>query len=189
MTTTPAVLAFAGRRIDAPDAASERFPAGSVAHVERELAALFDDRAISLVVGSAACGADILLLEAAAARGVRAHIVLPFDAARFRQTSVIDRGLEWGPRYDAVIAYAKRNGDVLVLPADGGSDDQAYADATEQIITEAQRVARELAQSVIALAIWDRQPRSEGDATQQFLDLAQHAGFLRREISTLATVK
>jgi hypothetical protein len=141
-----------------------------------------------VVVGSAACGADILLLEAAASRGVRAHIVLPFDVVRFRQTSVIDRGLDWGPRYDAAIAYAERNGDVIVLLADSGSDEEAYASATERIIAEAQRLSRELAQSAIALAIWDQRPRPEGDATQQFLDLAERAGFPRREISTLATV-
>jgi hypothetical protein len=183
----PAVLAFAGRRIDAPDAAPPHFPVASVVHVQRDLLAVFDASAFSVVVGSAACGADILLLEAAAACGVRAHIVLPFDATRFRQTSVIDRGLEWGPRYDAAIAYAERNGDVIVVPTDGGSDAEAYASTTERIIAEAQRLSLELAHSAIALAIWDQRTRPEGDATQQFLDLAERAGFPRREISTLST--
>ena len=185
MTAASSVLAFAGRRIDAPDTSAARFPSQAVARIERELAALFEARAIRAVVGSAACGADILILEAARQRGLRTHIVLPFDAARFRETSVVDRGAAWGPRYDLALAHAQQQGRVIVIPAGEGSDDDAYARATEVIFEEAVELARELRCARAALAVWDQNPRSSADATQQFLDLAKQQQFECLELSTL----
>src|SRR5262245_61655676 len=143
MVVSSSVVAYAGRRIDAPDSSAPRFPSENIARVQRELAAFLDARAAAVLVGSAACGADILILEEARARGIHTHIVLPFAAARFRETSVVDRGLAWGARYDAALAYAAQHGRVIVLPQAAGGDNDAYARATEAIFAEAQQLARE----------------------------------------------
>lgn len=185
MTAAVSVLAFAGRRIDAPDSSAPRFPSQNVARVERALAALFDGRAIAAVVGAGACGADLLILEAARAHGVRTHLVLPFEAARFRETSVVDRGAEWGPRFDLALEHAEQHGRVLVIPATTGSDDEAYARTTEVIFEEAARLARELSAARAALAVWDQNPRSNADATLQFLDLAKQQQLECIELQTL----
>jgi hypothetical protein len=185
MIADASVLAVAGRRIDAPDASAPRFPSQNVARVERELAALFEAHPIRAVVGSAACGADILILEAARQRGLRTHIILPFDAARFRETSVVDRGGDWGPRYDLALAHAQREGRVIVIAATPGIDDDAYARATEVIFEQTLELARELRCAPAALAVWDQNPRSSADATQQFLDLAKQHEFECLELSTL----
>ena len=185
MTVTASVLAFAGRRIDAPDTSAPRFPSPNVARVERALAALFDGRAVAAVVGAAACGADLLILEAARARAVRTHLVLPFAAARFRETSVVDRGREWGPRFDAALAYAEQRGRVLVIPAVSGDEDDAYARATEVIFEEARKLARELSATRAALAVWDQSPRGSADATWQFVELARQQQLECLEVSTL----
>lgn len=179
------ILAFAGRRIDAVGADPARFTPAAVPHVDAALARLFDLHTIEAVVGSAACGADILVLEAARARGVRARIVLPFAATRFRETSVVDRGAPWGPRYDALIASAARTGDVVVIEGAGAPDDDAaYARATQRIVEEALRLGRELACSVRALAVWDERPRARGDATQDFVQQVARAQMPCDHIST-----
>ena len=51
------------------------------------------------VVSSAACGGDLLALEAASSARIPTRIVLPFAADKFRKTSVIDRPdpAYWGP--------------------------------------------------------------------------------------------
>jgi hypothetical protein len=140
---------------------------------------------IAVVVSSAACGADILALEAAAKLGLRTRIVLPFDRARFCATSVVDRGKEWGPRFDAVLDRAAARNDVIVLEAGDGDDDAAYARATQRILEEAVALGREQGETPVALVIWDEQPREGTDATRDFLERATAAGMTVVSISTL----
>jgi hypothetical protein len=170
------VAAVAGRRIDAPNAPESAFPERFVPRVSAEIARLLAARSIGKVVASAACGADILALEAALELGARIRIVLPFERERFRETSVVDRGGDWGARYDRVLDAAQAQGDVVTLePAEGG-DDAAYGRATARIIEEAQRLARESKGAALAIAIWNEKPRASADATQDFLTLAARAG-------------
>ena len=53
------------------------------------------------VVGAAACGADLLVLEEALRLGIDPEVVLPTSLARFRAESV-EPG--WRARFDAVLA-------------------------------------------------------------------------------------
>ena len=56
---------------------------------------------------SAACGSDILFLEAMLARGGTIHIVLPWPAEEFVKTSVdLDGKGTWNKRFEAVLARA-----------------------------------------------------------------------------------
>ena len=59
------VVALAGRRVDAPDVERPRFPLANVEAVKKRLMALLADLNTSVIVCSAACGADLLALEAA----------------------------------------------------------------------------------------------------------------------------
>src|SRR6478672_4802014 len=104
MTTPRAgiVVAAAGRRVDAADA-PRRFPPDHESLVADRLRDLYDHRGVRLLVSSAACGADLLGLEVASQLGIRRVVVLPNDVASFREHSVVDRGAEWGPRFDRVI--------------------------------------------------------------------------------------
>ncbi len=68
---TAAVIALAGRRIDAADAAMPRFPLENIPLVRKRLADLLvQERAVALVC-SAACGADLIALEEALVAFVR----------------------------------------------------------------------------------------------------------------------
>jgi hypothetical protein len=179
------VVAVAGRRVDQPDAPSPRFPPGAVPAVADSVRAFLVEHGATGLVASAACGADIVALEAAAALGLRACIVLPFDRVRFRRTSVEDRGVSWGPRYEAVLRYADATGGVVVLGDAPGTDNDAYARANERIFVEALGLARSAHATPIALAIWDANPRATTDATRDFLEGAKRNGMATFSISTL----
>jgi hypothetical protein len=118
-------IALAGRRIDAADAEEPRFPLASVVLVRERLRDLFVRRGASTLVCSAACGADLVALEAAEQLGLRRRVVLPFAAERFRETSVTDRPGDWGLLYDRAIEAVQRVGDLIVLE-DVGEERDAY---------------------------------------------------------------
>ncbi len=148
---------------------------------------LLHDRRTMAIVASAACGADILALEAARELGLRTRIVLPFERTRFRRTSVIDRGGEWGPRFDAIIDDADARQDLIVLMPANGNDDMAYAAATARIIDETVVLGRAYGAVPIALAIWDEKPRATVDATKEFVDQVARAGIELCSIPTCTT--
>ena len=104
----PDVVAFAGHMIDAPDRPAPRFPRSAVPAIEaavRERVARFHR---PIVYSSAACGADLIFIEAALAIGAEVNVVLPFDRADFVRTSVAVGGEDWIGRFDAALARAAR---------------------------------------------------------------------------------
>jgi hypothetical protein len=183
-----AVIALAGRRIDAPETKSVRFPLNNVPIVRERLAALLAAEHAEALVCSAACGADLIALSEAERLGLRRRIVLPFSAKRFRETSVTDRPGEWGPLYDRLIAEAQAAGDLVVLPATGGDDDAAYANANHIIIREAQGLAQAAPDGrpyrLIAVIVWEGSAREGADASGGLLTLAKQAGFEERSVLT-----
>src|SRR3954451_21803468 len=70
------VMALAGRRVDAPDAKQPRFPPRNADEVRARIRRLFDTHNSAVLVGSAACGADILSLEAVGKQSLRRHVIL-----------------------------------------------------------------------------------------------------------------
>ena len=138
------------------------------------------------MVASAACGADLVALEAAEQLGIRRRIVLPFGPERFRSTSVTDRPGDWGPTFDRLIATAEATGDLVVLDSTDG-DDAAYAAANEIIAREAEAMARAgpgTPRRLVAVIVWEGAARSGTDATGNFHDLAAKAGFEGRTVLT-----
>jgi class 3 adenylate cyclase len=61
-----------------------------------------------VLYGSAACGADIIVIEAALALGVEVNVVMPFAAADFVRTSVAVGGESWVRRFDTAMARVTR---------------------------------------------------------------------------------
>ena len=181
---TSAVIALAGRRIDAADAATPRFPLDNIPLVRKRLAELLvQERAVALVC-SAACGADLIALEEAERLGLRRRIVLPFAAERFRISSVIDRPGNWGPLFDRMIAAARDAGDLVVLDASAEAGNVAYAAANEVIVSEARSLAAPAAR-LIAVLVWEGAARPQDDATGGFQRLAAAAGFAERMALTV----
>ncbi len=178
------LVALAGRRIDDPKAGQRRFPAANAPLVAERIRRLFDKEQATGLVCSAACGADILALEAAGELGIRRRIVLPFSRSLFRASSVTDRGGDWGERFDRVLDDVERHGDIVVLEY-AKHDANAYTGTNLAILDEAEDIARELHQSVLAAVVWDGRPRDGEDMTEHFLREAGKRLFRVVEISTL----
>ena len=180
------VIAMAGRRVDAAGAHPSRFPYENVPAVGDRIKAFLVRTSAQALVSSAACGADLLALEAAGELGLRRVIVLPFAAARFRVESVTDRpgGEErWGKSFDRVLAEVPA-ADVVVLK-DAGDGTEASTKATEAIIDTALRLANELDTEAAGVMVWDGKPRGADDLTVQFAASARARGMRVEEVMTL----
>lgn len=178
------VIAVAGRRIDATDTTTPRFPLENVAIVERRLDELFERAAATALVGSAACGADLVALTVAGRRGMRRRVVLPFNRDKFRTTSVTDRPGNWGPVYDRVLADLDPTRDVVTLQGHGEGD-EAYVAANEAILGEAAALARESNAEARAVLVWEGTPRGRDDVTVAFGGEARRHGWRVEEVTTL----
>ncbi|HPT48865.1 MAG TPA: hypothetical protein PLS67_11375 [Accumulibacter sp.] len=101
------VVLFSGHMIDSPARRIPRFPAKREAIAATEIGAALDRLHVGshdLALAQAACGGDLLFLEACQARGLRLQVLLPFEEVEFIKRSVIAAadGDTWHQRYFAV---------------------------------------------------------------------------------------
>lgn len=100
------VFLFSGHMIDQPNRASPRFPAGMETEARQKINQALDRlnaRAGDLVItAGAACGGDILFLEACLQRRLRAELHLPFPDAEFIARSVSFAGHNWVERFHQI---------------------------------------------------------------------------------------
>lgn len=179
------VIAFAGRRVDAPNASPARFPAGNVAAVRDRIRGVLADLVATAIVASGACGADLIALGVARELGLRCAIVLPWDVDAFRAASVVDRGAEWGMVFDRVVEGARSGGDLYTLgrPVD---DEGAFLATNEAILDVAQALARDRqpTDGVVAVVAWDGAARGADDVTERFMASARKRGIGIVEVGT-----
>lgn len=183
------VLAVSGRRIDAADAEQPRFPLEHAPEVQRAIKSVMCEMQIEALVCSAACGADLLALNAASELNIPAWIVLPFDRAFFRETSVVDRPGNWGRVFDQHMDAAERRGTVRLI--DPVVDElEAYSLALDKILDLATALAsgdgggsptKPMGQ-VSALAVWEGTSRGPGDFTEAFIEKAHQRDMLVRQL-------
>src|SRR5437762_8363502 len=102
------VLAFAGHMIDAPDRSTPRFPAALAPAVGAAIRERLARLHLPVVYTSAACGADLMFVEAALEIGAEVNVVLPFDREDFIRTSVAPGGGGWTARFDGALSRATR---------------------------------------------------------------------------------
>jgi hypothetical protein len=176
------IVAAAGRRIDPEDAPVSRFPLESVEQTRQRIKDTLVRRGATALVSSAACGADLLALSAAADLNLRRRVVLPFEPERFRETSVIDRPGNWAPVFDETVRQLQATGDVIVL--DEAPGDAAYEAVGEAILSEAARLAGEDGHRSVAMVIWDGRVRPGVDLTAEFRNSAARRGFEIVEVLT-----
>jgi hypothetical protein len=81
------VIVGAGRRVDATDGTVARFPPQNVAEVRENIGRVLKNQKPIAIVSSAACGADLLLLDVAREMQVPRHILLPSSPEEFRYGS------------------------------------------------------------------------------------------------------
>jgi hypothetical protein len=180
-----AVIALAGRRIDAENADLPRFPLQNVKIVRDHLAELFEREQAVALVASAACGSDLIALEEAERLGIRRRIILPFNRLKFLSTSVVDRPGDWKTSYDRLVVEG--DSDLLILNEDELADHSAYVAVTNVIIREAKFLATTMPGSphrLVGVIVWDGHPRPGHDITNDFRNAVIREGF---EISVVLT--
>ncbi len=193
------IVGFAGRRIDAPDSTPPRFPVSQIDRVYQQITALFKKTEYSMLIVSAACGADLIALQVAQDLRMRYRIILPFAAEMFRMTSVVDRPAtkkwNWGAVFDQVVDAAQENGDLVILKT--GEDrhagyqavnhailDAAQGQSAKQSRKGATHVSQDF-QNMHAVIAWDGHLRGERDLTWHFANEARTRGFVVTEILTI----
>jgi hypothetical protein len=95
-----------------------------------------------LAIRGEACGGDLLVAEAALARGTRLEIYIPFDEPQFLERSVDFADADWHARF----AAAKAEATFPVLPRARGatpSGEDAYARNTLWMLDRAMRFGPE----------------------------------------------
>lgn len=99
----PTVVVFTGNMIDAPDRKVARFTPRMESSVKQAIINELDRLDANFAYCSAACGADIIFIEAMLERGAEVHVILPFKKEDFISTSVAFAGEEWVKRFNDVI--------------------------------------------------------------------------------------
>ncbi len=125
---------------------------------------------------SAACGGDILFLEAILARGGNVHVVLPCPVAEFRLDCVdIIPGADWGSRFDRVLARART---LEILGEQYASDNAMASECCGRVIIGlAERCASEKDEEPVMLALWDGRPGDAAGGTHSIVQYALDHGF------------
>lgn len=175
------VAALAGRLIDRPGGVRSRFPPPAVPQVRARLAALFGHLNLTDLACSAAAGADLLALEAAAARGVRRHVVLPGDPAEFVDHSVASRPGPWLGLFERLVLTPGPDLTLETL----GLPVKAYAEVNEAILGRALALASMGEKQPLVILVWDGD-RGPDDITADFGERAKARGFERVDVSTRA---
>jgi class 3 adenylate cyclase/tetratricopeptide (TPR) repeat protein len=153
----PRVIAFSGHMIDRPGRTAPRFPPALEPEVANALRATIARLGPVVGYAQAACGGDILFLEAMQDAGWQTQVVLPFATESFIETSVRFAGARWVERFHGVLAHATR---VLVATEEPFlGDDVLFEHAANLIQGLAFLRARELTSDALLLTVRD------GDAT------------------------
>lgn len=148
-----ASLHYTGHMAAPPDAPRARFPAEAEAAVAAEIETRLAALEVGAGFGSLAAGGDILVAEALARRGVPLTVVLPFDRESFVETSVRPSGEAWVPRFERLLAGARR----VVQATEGPhlGDDGVYGYATRLAMGLASLRGAIEGAACRQLAVWD----------------------------------
>jgi hypothetical protein len=179
------VIALAGRRIDAPGADVNRFPLANVHKVKEDLRKFFISTRPTALVSSGACGADLIALEVAGSLNIPRSVVLPFDAALFKSTSVTDRPGDWGELYDTICKEVADEEKIQVLGY-SEHDDEAYLKTNLGILKRAEALAAKYeVLEIAAVIVWEGEPKDKDDITEHFKKTAEEKNFKIEEVITI----
>ncbi len=170
------IVVFSGHMIDSASRAEARFPQHTAAAIGQRIAAEVDALGVGEAYGCAACGGDILFLEAVLARGGRVHIVLPCAVEEFRQVSVdFLAGSDWGQRFEAVMAKASS----IEILADQYAEDNGMAHecCNRVMVGLAAMKAAEQGGQPTLLALWNGKPGDGLGGTYSMVQFCRARGF------------
>ncbi|HEY9645110.1 MAG TPA: TRAFs-binding domain-containing protein [Chroococcidiopsis sp.] len=153
----PRVVVFCGHRIDHPSRPHPRFPA----ELEPAVYAAIRDRLLKLDArlgySSAACGSDILFLEAIRELNGEMHVVLPYGREQFVRDSVATiPGSEWGDRFERVMQQATEV--IVASHLKLQENDVVYEYSNRLLHGLAKMRAEQLGTDLVPMSVWDGKP-------------------------------
>jgi hypothetical protein len=156
----PPVVVFTGHMVDQPGRSHRRFPPKLEQRVGDAIKARLNEISPGFGFAGAACGSDILFLEAMKKFG-ETHVVLPFEIEEFRRNSVdiVESG-NWSRRFDAVLLAAANVLTASGAPSDWGGIVYEYSNLL--LLGLAQLKSKALDTELIGLAVWDGRPGGDG---------------------------
>jgi hypothetical protein len=147
------VAVFCGHMADREGREKPRFPPSAEGSVSRRIRDWLAANPVRVAFSGAACGSDILFLEAALEAEIEIHILLPFAAEEFVQTSVASGGVEWVERFRRVFERAS----TLTIVNDEVADaDGSVFDFTNRLVAaKGVLCADGLGMGVRGLTVWN----------------------------------
>jgi hypothetical protein len=170
------ILLYAGRR-----SGGDTFPAENVDFVREQVEQLLEGLRPRVVVGSAAAGADLIVLAAALGAGATAHVHIAGPRTEFRTGSVVDKGAAWGRSFDALLDQPGVTTTEIPLEPD---PDESYRAVTSSLRSKAAELQGE-GEEIIVLAISAR--RQGTDHTEELVEAERAAGRLVLRIDPART--
>jgi class 3 adenylate cyclase len=176
---------FTGHMIDRPGRASPRFPPSLEKQIAQRISGELETAGASDGFASAACGGDILFLEAIIARGGRAHITLPCKVESFRKDCVdVIPGADWPARFDHLLAAAST---VEILGEQYASDNAMASECCSRIMAGlAERCATAKGEEPLVVALWDGRPGDAVGGTHSAVQFCIQHGFKIRLMMDLS---
>lgn len=159
----PAVVVFAGHMLDRPGRLKPRFLPPQADAVKAEIARHLARIKARVGFSAAACGSDLLFIEAMQERGAETHILLPYAREIFVRASVAFAGADWVRRFDQALAQAASVRYITEEAVPG--DESIFAVMGKMLLGYALLAAQPLDASLTLLAVWDGQVTSERGGT------------------------
>ena len=180
----PDVIAFAGHMIDAPDRATPRFPAALESSLRAAIDAELRELHQPVVFTSAACGADLIFIEAALAHRAEVNVVLPFARNDFVRTSVAIGGENWIGRFDGALKRVTR----VIMATDENhlGDDILFEHAARLVEGLSQLRATQLETAPSMLCVLDASSGTDVGGTRATYERWRKTGGMARVIDLAA---
>jgi len=172
----PCVLVFTGHMIDRPDRATPRFPSEFESEVAKEIQRKIATLKPGFGFASAACGSDILFLEAMLDAGAEVSVVLPYNEEDFVRDSVdfIPKS-KWRARFERVLTRSAR-----VITASTqmiGTGGISYEFCSQLLLGLAAIRCRQLDSALIPLAVWNEKPGDDLGGTASVVEDWRKLGY------------
>ena len=140
--------------IDHPGRREPRFPPQLESNVAQAIYEKVNELKPGCGLSSAACGADILFLEAMLDRSAEISIVLPYEKEQFLRESVdFIPDSNWQSRFDRLVSIATRV--IVASPQRLEVGGVSYEFGNRLLLGLATIRARQLDTRLIPLAVWD----------------------------------
>jgi class 3 adenylate cyclase len=172
----PCVLVFTGHMIDRPDRATPRFPSEFESEVAKEIQRKIASLKPGFGFASAACGSDILFLEAMLAAGAEVSVVLPYNEEDFVRDSVdFIPNSKWRARFERVLTRSAR---VITASTQRiGSGGISYEFCSQLLLGLAAIRCRQLDSTLIPLAVWNKKPGDDLGGTASVVENWRQLGY------------